>query len=58
MVKVLCLPDGLVGNDNLSPLLLGELGGDGVELVGNDIEGLVGLALLYDGQWTIYAESR
>lgn len=43
-------PDGLVGNNNLSPLLLGELLGGSVELAGNDVDGLVGLALLYDWQ--------
>lgn len=41
-------PDGLVGDDNLSPLLLGQLLGGGVELTGDDLDGLVGLALLYD----------
>ena len=37
-------PDGLVGNDNLAPVL--DLLGDSAELVGNDIDGLVGLSLL------------
>lgn len=41
-------PNGLVGNDNLSPLLLAQLLGGGVELTGDDLDGLVGLALLYD----------
>jgi hypothetical protein len=40
------LPDGLVGNDNLGPLLLAQLLGGSVELVGNDLDGLVGLTLL------------
>lgn len=37
-------PDGLVGNDDLAPVL--DLLGDGTELVGNDVDGLVGLSLL------------
>lgn len=41
-------PDGLVGNNDLRPLLLGQLLGGGVELTGNDLNGLVGLPLLYD----------
>jgi hypothetical protein len=41
-------PDGLVGNDDLGPLLLGQLLGGGVELTGNDLDSLVGLTLLYD----------
>lgn len=40
------VPDGLVGNDNLSPLLLGELLGSSVELAGHNLKGLVGLTLL------------
>jgi hypothetical protein len=44
-------PDRLVGNDDLSPLLLGQLLGGGVELTGNDLDGLVGLTLLYDCKW-------
>lgn len=40
------VPDGLVGDDDLSPLLLGELLGGGVELPGDDVDGLVGLTLL------------
>ena len=35
------VPDGLVGNDDLGPLLLGELLGGGVELAGYDFDGLV-----------------
>ena len=41
-----CIPDGLVGDDNLSPLFLGELLGSGVELPGHDLDGLVGITLL------------
>lgn len=37
-------PDWLVGNDNLAPVL--DLVGDSAELRGNDLDGLVGLALL------------
>jgi hypothetical protein len=37
-------PDGLVGNDDLAPVL--DLLGDGAELVGDDLDGLVGLSLL------------
>ena len=40
------LPDGLVGDDNLSPLLLGELLGSSVELPGDNVNGLVALTLL------------
>lgn len=40
------LPDGLVGDNNLSPLLLGELLGNSVELLGDNVDGLVGLTLL------------
>lgn len=43
-------PDRLVGNDNLSPLLFGELLGGSIELTGDNVDGLVGLALLYDWQ--------
>lgn len=39
-------PDGLVGDDNLGPLLLGELLGGSVQLAGDNIDGLVGLTLL------------
>lgn len=39
-------PDGLVGDNNLGPLLLGELLGGSVQLAGDNIDGLVGLALL------------
>lgn len=41
------IPDGLVGDDNLSPLLLAQLLSGSVELAGNDLDGLVGLTLLY-----------
>ena len=41
------IPDGLVGNDDLFPLLLAELLGDSVELAGDDLDGLVGLTLLH-----------
>lgn len=37
-------PDGLVGNDDLAPVL--DLLGDSAELVGNDVDSLVGLSLL------------
>lgn len=37
-------PDRLVGNDDLAPVL--DLLGDGAELVGDDVDGLVGLSLL------------
>jgi hypothetical protein len=40
------LPDGLVGDDNLSPLLLAQLLGGSVELASDDLNGLVGLTLL------------
>jgi hypothetical protein len=40
------IPDGLVGDDDLVPLLLAQLLGDSVELAGNDLDGLVGLTLL------------
>lgn len=40
------IPDRLVGNDNLSPLVLGQDASDGVELTGHDVEGLVGLTVL------------
>lgn len=40
------LPDGLVGNDNLSPLLLAQLLSGSVELAGDDLNSLVGLTLL------------
>lgn len=40
------IPDGLVGNDDLVPLLLGELLGGGVQLASDDIDGLVGFPLL------------
>lgn len=37
-------PDGLIGNDDLAPV--GDLGLEGGDLVGDDVEGLAGLALL------------
>lgn len=37
-------PDGLVGDDDLGPVL--DLGGDGLELVDDDLDGLAGLPLL------------
>ena len=37
-------PDGLVGDDDLGPVL--DLVSDGVELADDDVDGLVGLALL------------
>lgn len=40
------LPNGLVGNDNLGPLLLAQLLGGSVELAGDDFNGLVGITLL------------
>lgn len=41
-----CIPDGLVGDDNLVPLLRAELLGGSVELASDDLNGLVGLTLL------------
>lgn len=41
-------PDGLISNNDLSPLLLGQLLGGSVQLTGDDLDGLVGLALLCD----------
>lgn len=40
------LPDGLVGNDNLVPLLLAQLLSGSIELAGDDLDRLVGLTLL------------
>jgi hypothetical protein len=40
------LPNGLVGDDYLGPLLLGELLSGRVELTSDYIDGLVGLTLL------------
>lgn len=40
------LPDRLVGNDNLVPLLLAQLLSGGIELAGHDFDSLVGFALL------------
>lgn len=45
------LPDGLVGDHHLGPLLLGELGGGGVELAGDDLDGLVGFPFLRASVW-------
>lgn len=39
-----CVPDGLVSDDNLGPVLY--LARNSLELPGNDRDGLVGLALL------------
>lgn len=41
------IPDGLVGNDDLLPLLCAQLLGGSVELAGDDLDGLVGLTLLH-----------
>ena len=38
------VPDGFIGNDNLGPVL--DLVGDGLELSGDDLNGLASLALL------------
>lgn len=38
------VPDGLIGNDNLRPVL--DLVGNGLELRGHDLDGLAGFALL------------
>ena len=43
-------PNGLVGDDNLGPLLLAQLLGGGVELASDNLDGLVGLALLCSGK--------
>lgn len=40
------LPDGLISNDDPRPLLLGDDVGNSGELSGDNIDGLVGLALL------------
>lgn len=42
----LFLPDGLVGNDDLGPILLGQLGSDGVQLLGDNIDSLASFTLL------------
>lgn len=42
------IPDGLVGNDDLSPLLLAQLLSAGIELSGDNVDGLVGFPLLWD----------
>jgi hypothetical protein len=41
------IPDGLVGNDNLVPLLSAKFLGGSVKLAGHDLDGLVGLTLLH-----------
>jgi hypothetical protein len=38
------IPDGLVGNDNLAPVL--DLVGNSLELLGDDLDGGAGLTLL------------
>jgi hypothetical protein len=40
------LPDRLIGNHDLGPLVLGQNVGDGVELPCHDVDGLVGFTLL------------
>jgi hypothetical protein len=39
-------PDGLVGNDNLAPVVAGDVGLQGLELGADDLDGLARLALL------------
>lgn len=39
-------PDGLVGDDDVVPLVCGDLSEEGLELRLNDIVGLAGLSLL------------
>lgn len=46
-ILLVFLPDGLVGDDNLGPLVLAQDLGGSVELAGDDLDGLVGLTLLY-----------
>lgn len=41
------LPDRLVSNDDLGPLVLSQEFGDGVKLACDDVDGLVGFALLF-----------
>lgn len=41
------LPDGFVGDDDLGPLILGEALGNGIQLPGNNVEGLVGFTFLF-----------
>jgi hypothetical protein len=41
------IPDRLVGNDNLVPLLCAQLLGDSVKLAGDNLDGLVALTLLH-----------
>lgn len=42
------IPDGLVGNDDLGPLVLAQDLGNGTELPSDDLDGLSGFTLLYD----------
>lgn len=46
-------PDGLVGDDDLGPFVLGEALSDGIELSGDNFEGLVGFALLFRSKETV-----
>lgn len=39
-------PDGLIGNDDLLPLLLGKFLGDSSKLPSNDVDGFASLTLL------------
>lgn len=41
------IPDGLVSNDDLVPLLFGQLLSGSVELAGDNVDGLAGLTLLH-----------
>jgi hypothetical protein len=41
------IPDGLVGNDDLVPLLCAQLLGGSVKLAGDNLDGLVALTLLH-----------
>ena len=41
------LPDRLIGDDDLGPLLLGEDLGNSIELSGHNVDSLVGLTFLY-----------
>lgn len=40
------LPDRLIGDNNLSPLLLAQLSSGSIELAGHDLDSLVGLTFL------------
>jgi hypothetical protein len=53
------IPDGLVGNDDLVPLLCAQLLGDSVKLAGDNLDGLVGLTLLHknSGVSGMYSEN-